>query len=181
LKPVSSVVALACVAVLLAVVPAEAHSPNGCRHAKRMPARLSKVELRQSVACLVNARRRAHGLAALREVRSLRRAASGHSKSMVADDFFSHYSLSGASFLTRIRRSGYLAGAGSYYVGEVIATGTGRMGTPRAIVRAWMGSAGHRANLLSSRFRHMGVGVAHGSPGAGRRGATFTIDLGTRG
>jgi uncharacterized protein YkwD len=29
--------------------------------------------------------------------------------------------------------------------------------TPRAVMRAWMNSPGHRANILSRSFRHIGV------------------------
>ena len=39
--------------------------------------------------------------------------------------------------------------------------GAGRVGTaPAAVVRAWMASPGHRANILNCRLRHLGVGVA---------------------
>ena len=100
---------------------------------------------------------------------------------MVRYDFFSHYSLSGRSFSTRIRLAGYLAGASSWRVGEVIGAGTGRRGTARWMVRAWMQSPGHREEILTRGYRHLGVGVADGFPGGGRRGATYTIDFGTRG
>jgi len=159
---------------------AVAERRGGCPHSRTLPARASEAELRQAVACLVNRRRRAHGLRPLRGVRSLRLAATAHSTAMVRNDFFSHYSRSGRDFLDRIRRRGYLAGASSYYVGEVIATGFGHRGSAAGAVRTWMHSAGHRAALLSGRFRHMGVGVAQGVPGGGRRGATYTIDLGVR-
>jgi uncharacterized protein YkwD len=100
---------------------------------------------------------------------------------MVRDDYFSHYGRGGRSFTDRIRHSGYLAGALGWALGEVIATGSGRLGTARAVVSAWMHSAGHRAQVLSGRFRELGVGVAHGVPGSGRHGATYTIDFGVRG
>ena len=41
------------------------------------------------------------------------------------------------------------------YAGENIATG---YATPDAVVTAWMNSAGHRANILSSNFTRMGIG-----------------------
>jgi uncharacterized protein YkwD len=41
------------------------------------------------------------------------------------------------------------------------------MGYPsaRAVVRAWMHSAGHRANILNRRFPHVGVGVRRAADG----------------
>ena len=171
----------ACAVTAFQLLPtAPASAAGGCEYRSRLPAKASVADLRSAVACLVNQRRRAHGLPALRPTSQLRRAATGHSKSMVRHDYFSHYSRRGSSFIDRIRRAGYLAGAGSWSLGEVIATGSGWSATPRGVVHAWMHSAGHRTQILSSGFRDMGVGVAHGVPGAGARGATYTIDFGSR-
>ena len=46
--------------------------------------------------------------------------------------------------------------------GENLAWGSGSRSTPSSIVRAWMASDGHRANILSAAFRD----IDHGSPGA---------------
>jgi uncharacterized protein YkwD len=43
-------------------------------------------------------------------------------------------------------------------VGENLAWGQGALGTPRAIVLAWLRSDGHRRNLFSDAWREMGVG-----------------------
>lgn len=43
--------------------------------------------------------------------------------------------------------------------GENTAWGTGRLATPRPVVRAWMASAPHRVNILDPRYRFTGVGV----------------------
>ena len=32
------------------------------------------------------------------------------------------------------------------------------------MVRAWMNSAGHRANILARQFRLIGIGIANGAP-----------------
>jgi uncharacterized protein YkwD len=154
---------------------------RGCQGADRLPARTSARELRGAVRCLVNGRRRAHGLRPLWPSRALGRAATRHSFSMVRHDFFSHFGTNGSSVLTRVRRAGYMSGANVWSVGEVIAYGLGRSGTPRAIVRAWMHSPSHRAQIVSPAYRHLGVGAVHGAPAAGRRGATYTIDFGARG
>jgi len=99
---------------------------------------------------------------------------------MAARRFFSHTSLTGASFVDRIRRTGYLSGVRSWAVGENIAYGSGTRATARAIGTAWMNSAGHRANILSSTYRAIGIGIARGMP-VGPGGATYTTDFGRRG
>ena len=62
--------------------------------------------------------------------------------------------------------------------GENIAWGTRWRGSPKTIVSLWMGSPGHRANLLNPGFREIGVGIAFGNPFediAG--GATYTANF----
>ncbi len=45
------------------------------------------------------------------------------------------------------------------------------------MVRGWMNSAGHRANILSRQFRLIGIGIANGRP-TGGGGATYATDFG---
>jgi uncharacterized protein YkwD len=99
---------------------------------------------------------------------------------MTRKRFFSHTSLDGTDFVTRIRQSGYLSGARSWSVGENIAWGSGGRSTPRSIGSAWMDSPPHRANILSSSYRAIGIGIALGTPSGGS-GATYTTDFGRRG
>ena len=46
-----------------------------------------------------------------------------------------------------------------------------------------MNSPGHRAVILDARFDQVGVGIAAGVPtaGSGAPGATFVLNVGTRG
>ena len=99
---------------------------------------------------------------------------------MVRRDYFSHTSPSGASFVDRIRRSGYLSGAFTWMVGENLAWGAGSMSSPAQTVRAWMRSPGHRENILTGRFVHIGIGIARGAPASvgGIPAATYTTDFG---
>ena len=55
---------------------------------------------------------------------------------MVAKRYFAHDSKSGATFLTRIKRTGWTRSRRSWTVGENIGYGTGSYATPRAMVRA---------------------------------------------
>jgi uncharacterized protein YkwD len=96
-------------------------------------------------------------------------------------DYFEHVGPRGDTPSQRMRAAGYLSGAQGYEVGENIAFGTGWLATPRAIVAAWMGSPGHRANILNARFRDTGIGAFAHPPASfsgGQRGAIYTEDFG---
>jgi uncharacterized protein YkwD len=132
-----------------------------------------------AVLCLVNAERRRHGLRALKNNARLRRAADRHSSDMVRRHYFDHRSPSGGDVVARARSARYIRSSGSWQVAENIAWGSGRLGTPTAIVRAWMNSAGHRANILRGSLREAGVGVSARTPSGGR-GGTYTMVFGRR-
>jgi uncharacterized protein YkwD len=168
-------------ALTVALVAAPTASAAGaCSAANASTKTASKRALVRATLCVLNAERAKHRLRPLRLNRKLAAAARGHSHAMASSHFFSHNSRNGASFLDRIRRTGYLRGVRSWNVGENIAWGSGRLGTPRSIARAWMNSAGHRANILSRSFRAIGIGIAAGTPN-GSGGATYTTDFGRRG
>ena len=131
-----------------------------------------------STLCHINAQRTAHGLRPLQSDARLERAARRHSQDMVDNRYFAHESRSGARFSARIARTGWMNGRARWSVGENIAWGTGKQAAPQAIVAAWMRSAGHRKNILSSRFRVIGVGIVRGAP-VGGGGATYTTDFGS--
>lgn len=165
-------------ATLALAAPASAEA---CRGADATPGELSVRDARGAVICLMNKARRSHGVSKLRPERRLERAAQRHSVAMDARNFFSHSSPDGASPLTRIRRAGYLGGARSWAVGENIRWGSDRFGTPRVAVRNWLRSSSHRRAMLSRRYKHVGIGVAIGSPaGDGGGGAIYTADFGYR-
>lgn len=150
-----------------------------CTHTGVRPTRVSLRYLRQSVRCLFNRARERHGMRSLRISRKLRRAATGHSRQMVKHRFFSHGGLSGSTTASRIAGTGYFASARSYYYGEVITAACHREGSPKQSFRRFMRSPPHRAEILTPRFREIGVGIARGIPFAGESGcATYTVDLG---
>ena len=66
--------------------------------------------------------------------------------------FFSHDSKNGISFAERIKRY-YVPRSNAWTVGENLAMFGGSTPTAGAILDAWMGSPGHRANLLRGSFR----------------------------
>ncbi|MDQ3588135.1 MAG: CAP domain-containing protein [Actinomycetota bacterium] len=153
-----------------------------CANVSARPSSISSKAAVKSTVCLINQERSSHGLRRMRLNGRLSSAAARHGGDMVRRDYFSHVSPSGSTFLERIRRTGYLGGARSWWAGENIAWGSGRRGTPRSIVRAWMRSPSHRANVLNGRFREIGIAVVRGSPaGPGRSAATYVNTFGDRG
>ncbi len=148
-----------------------------------MPANDNAATLRSATLCLLNAERAKRGLASLTNNAQLGKAAQNHSRAMVRESFFDHVSPSGSTLLSRVRRgTAYLRRARSYGLAENIAWGSGSFATPQETVKGWMDSAGHRANILSRRYRHIGIGIVIGAPedAQGMPAATYTTDFGHR-
>lgn len=178
--PHTVVVALAVLCAAFAGVAPAAAEP-ACPSASAMPAQAEHAPLVEATLCLLNEQRARRDLPRLRNSPRLADAAQSHARDMARNNYFSHDSRSGASFVDRIRRTGYLDGARSWIAAENIAWGTGRFSSPKAIVKSWMESPGHRANILSSSLREIGIGVAEDPPieDAGP-GGTYATDFGKR-
>ncbi|RLV71367.1 RNA polymerase ECF-subfamily sigma factor [Streptomyces sp. CBMAI 2042] len=100
---------------------------------------------------IVNTERAKEGCGPVTSNDLLATAAQRHSADMAAQDYFSHTSLDGRDPGDRITAAGY---RWSTY-GENIAKG---QRTPADVMRAWMDSPGHRANILNCSFKEMGIG-----------------------
>jgi uncharacterized protein YkwD len=83
------------------------------------------------------------------------RAAQSHSGDMARRDYFSHNSPEGRTPGDRLR----LAGASWRAVAENIANG---QRTADEVVRGWLASSGHRANIERCIYTRHGVGYAAG-------------------
>jgi uncharacterized protein YkwD len=109
----------------------------------------------------VNAVRRSHGLRPLSVDPTLVRVARAYSVTMLRTNQFTHGNMS-----ARLTGSGARGPA----FGENLAWGTGPYGAAKFVVRSWMASPGHRANLLRPGWRRVGLGIARGTfrgyPGA---------------
>lgn len=119
------------------------------------------------VLALVNNERAKAGCRSVKANSALQRAAQGHSADMAAKDYFSHDSQDGRDFADRIRAAGYSGGA----IAENIAAG---QSTASSVMKGWMSSSGHRANILNCRYTALGVGYAKG----GSYGHYWTQDFG---
>ncbi len=109
------------------------------------------VAYEQEVLRLVNVERTKAGLPALKNDWELARVAEHKSQDMAQKGYFSHTSPTYGSPFDMMKAYGINYKA----AGENIAKG---QRTPQEVVNAWMNSSGHRANILSSNFTHIGVG-----------------------
>ena len=107
-----------------------------------------------SVLRAVNATRVAHGLQPFRLDGRLGTAARAHSTDMVRRNYFAHGDFHGRMVAFHVRGPA---------AGEDLAWGSGSYGEASSIVREWLASPEHRANLLRPGFTRIGIGVAHGS------------------
>lgn len=124
----------------------------------------------------INHQRAKHGLAPVKISRSLSRAADYHSWEMLDANYFAHNSRDGGPFDERVRRF-----ANKRALGETLAMlggGCGR-GSAHRVVRMWMDSPPHRAILLSSSYRRIGIGKRTGSLGS-TKACMVTADFGSK-
>ncbi|EAZ90747.1 CAP domain-containing protein [Crocosphaera chwakensis] len=131
-------------------------------------------EFERSVFELINQERAENNLDPLRIDEQLVMAAEYHSESMANDDFFSHEGIDGSTPFERMMDQGY-----SYQAaGENIAAG---FTTPESVVAAWIGSSGHRANILSDDFTEIGIGHQYNSNDTGQVNYFhyWTVNFGT--
>lgn len=105
----------------------------------------------QQVIDLTNAQRSKNGLSALKADTQLSGVAQKKALDMQQNHYFSHTSPTYGSPFDMMRDFGVTYRS----AGENIAQG---QRTPQEVVTAWMNSPGHRANILSSKFTHIGVG-----------------------
>ena len=149
---------------------------QGCAHSGDLPGPGARAELAAAVLCLLNAERAREGLPPLARDARLDDAAQAHAEDMGRRRFYAHDNPSGLSPDRRMRAAGYDGSA----TGENIHWGVGRHATPARIMRDWMNSPGHRANILRRSFTRVGIGVASEPPqfGAGHVVGVYVQNFG---
>jgi uncharacterized protein YkwD len=160
-------------------VGVESAHAAACRNADGDSSELTRDQARGAVLCLVNNRRATRGRSRLHSRRALDKAAGRHTRRMQRRRCFSHQCPGERDLAGRLSATSYLPCNCSWGIGENIAWGGDRLGTPRNIVQGLMDSPSHRRNLLDRDFRHIGVGVVWGTPSNPHAdGAIFTTDFG---
>ncbi len=131
----------------------------------------------------VNALRKSHGLAPLKLSTSLSLAAAQHSNEMAKVGYFAHESANGSAFDKRVARF-YPMGSRRYWsVGENLVWAAPELAADAAL-KLWLNSPPHRENLLTARWREIGISAVHvdAAPGAfgGGPATIVTADFGVR-
>lgn len=118
---------------------------HGCQHdiiAKQLPnLRQEQTELLD----LHNKERKSRGLEELKLDEDLCLYAQRHAEHMASKQNLSHSSMSKLQ-----------SASGAGRVGENIACG---QETEEQVMKSWMGSSGHKRNILSSQYKHVGFGL----------------------
>lgn len=176
-RPLTLLVGL--VALFVAMLGPASSAFAACAGTASVPTTASAAQ--GATLCLVNDERRSRGLSPLRSNGVLATAAERHARDMAAKHYFAHDSQDGRSFLDRIKAAGYVRGARSWTVGENLAWGSGDRAAPGRIVTEWMNSPGHRANILSPRYKEIGFGMATAGAGGSLPARTlYATDFGAR-
>ncbi|MFD1861928.1 S-layer homology domain-containing protein [Planococcus chinensis] len=107
------------------------------------------------VLVLVNKERAKAGVPALKSHAGVQSLAIAKSKDMAANNYFDHRSPTLGMYSDQLKRAGISYSS----AGENIAAG---QRTPEAVMQSWMSSPGHRSNILSSGYTHIGIGTYKG-------------------
>lgn len=111
-----------------------------------------------SIVKFTNEKRVANGLSPLVENSALSAAARKKGEEMLAKDYWAHVAPDGTEPWKFFTDAGY-----KYrYAGENLARD---FSSPESAVEAWMASESHRENLLSGKYKEIGIGVVEGDLG----------------
>ena len=113
------------------------------------------VSEKNTLLSLINEYRQQNGLQPLRVSSALTTAAQLHSEDMALNNYYSHTSLDGRTFVDRIRQAGYTYNT---VLGENIAAG---IATAQYVFEAWKSSPTHNSIMLDPRFKVVGIGAAY--------------------
>jgi uncharacterized protein YkwD len=140
--------------------------------------------LESQVLVELNKIRRANGLVPLKISRPLTSAADTQSRAMGTFGFFQHESRDGSAFWKRIKRFYGPGSNGSWSVGENLLWSSSTYLDAAEALKLWMASPAHRRNILTARWREIGLSAVSVSaaPGifGGRNVVIVTTDFGVR-
>lgn len=111
---------------------------------------------RSGVINWTNTQRAQNGLPPLTENFRLNNSARMKTDDMFAEQYFEHVSPSGTDVSDLAQNAGYEF----VMIGENLALGNFK--NDADLVQAWMDSPGHRANILNTRYKEIGVSVVRG-------------------
>ena len=133
--------------------PAKQQTPQTQQPQEKPTGNISQYA--QEVINLTNKERTKAGLPALTADTQLSSVAQKKSQDMQQNNYFSHTSPTYGSPFDMMRDFGVTYKS----AGENIAQG---QRTPQEVVQSWMNSPGHKQNIMSKSFTHIGVGYEQG-------------------
>jgi len=170
------VVAVALIALLGAFAAPTARSGKAAT-------RVTLTSLESGVLSELNQIRAQHGLPPLKISARLTAASAQHSREMGTAGYFEHNSNDGTAFWKRIGRWYGSTGYGYWSVGENLLWSSPDVDAHQAL-ELWMNSPEHRANILTARWREIGISAQHftAAPGSykGLEVTIITTDFGVR-
>jgi uncharacterized protein YkwD len=177
---IATIVALS----LSVVATASASSGSSRGAASAAPSRQLQVsQLESGVLSQINAVRSQHGLVPLRFSVPLTLAARNHSESMAAKGYFTHESADGGAFWKRVQNFYPSTSRRFWSVGENLLWQAPDV-DPSGALQMWMNSPEHKANLLTARWREVGISAVHATAAPGVYGGLdvtiVTADFGVR-
>lgn len=158
LLPVTALLLVGCAAAPGSPTPTSA--PTGAPTTTVAPGASTTPAWVSDMLARINAERAAVGAAPLRLCASLMTAAQRHSEDQAAHSTMSHTGSNGSTMVQRAEGAGY---RGWTSLAENVAAGYTSV---TSVMGGWMGSTGHRTNLLASTTQHVGVGRATAGSGA---------------
>jgi uncharacterized protein YkwD len=143
--------------------------PTGIATGGQDPSRrVDPDEAERELLILINRDRVAAGLDPVERDARLQAVARGHSREMARTGEVAHVSAKSGEAADRVRAAGVSP------LPVFLAENVGRAFTTREVETAFMGSPGHRANILNSDMTHVGIGVAAGHTEGGDAPLFFT-------
>ncbi|GII00638.1 CAP domain-containing protein [Planobispora takensis] len=138
--------------------PTPTPTPTGSAAPTTPPGTVGTAE-ESEVVRLTNQERTKAGCKPLKHDPQLNKAAHDHSATQASRNEMTHQFKDGPGFVQRIRDAGFQGGS---TFAENISYGRR---TPTETVTGWMGSKGHRANILNCEFTLIGAGMAKSGNG----------------
>lgn len=174
--------ALGAVVFALAVSAPAAPASVACPGDDQLPTTSSALQTAQAIVCDINAVRARDDLDPLKWDWRLGAAAQRHADDMAARHYVSHRSPDGNDVIDRVIPTGYTSMSDDWLVLENLGWATASLSTPLAFTLGWLGSPGHRANMLDPDIQDIGVGISFGSAYEGSGDGTFVVtDFGSTG
>ena len=167
-------------ACTLAATLAPAAVAGACTGADADPTKDARSLVETATVCLLNVERSARGLAPVTYDATLSSVAQGHAQDMLDRHYFAHVSPDGGTLTDRLRAGRWIPENSAWTAGENIAWGQSYLGTPREIMKAWMNSPGHKANILEPDFVEIGIATLPGAPNGAGDAGTYVTNFGWR-